>query len=171
MGITQQLLPSKHWRLNCYQGRERATLCKFDQTGARAFRQNVESLSNQRSFVHTICTAGWSEIRRGMGNFENALSRNVGYIRLFFYEKADFCKGCDEECWTIRRTQPGASRTRHREVLGIAQRQGITPADFVRMLDSGMRMSDFPTATDPFTNADRAIDCDCSFRDGWSASS
>jgi hypothetical protein len=34
------------------------------------------------------------------------------------------------------------------EVLGIAQRQGITPADFVRMLDSGMRMSDFLTAMD-----------------------
>jgi hypothetical protein len=48
------------------------------------------------------------------------------------------------------------------EVLGIAQRQGITPADFVRMLDSGMRMSDFLTAMDPVTNADRAIACDCS---------
>ena len=48
------------------------------------------------------------------------------------------------------------------EVLGIAERQGITPADFVRILDSGMRMSDFRTAVDPFTNADRAIDCDCS---------
>jgi hypothetical protein len=48
------------------------------------------------------------------------------------------------------------------EVLGIAERQGITPADFVRILDSGMRMSDFLTAVDPFTNADRAIDCDCS---------
>jgi hypothetical protein len=34
------------------------------------------------------------------------------------------------------------------EVLGIAQRQGITPADFVRMLDSGLRMSDFLTAVD-----------------------
>ena len=34
------------------------------------------------------------------------------------------------------------------EVLGIAQRQGITPADFVRMLESGVRMSDFLTAVD-----------------------
>jgi hypothetical protein len=34
------------------------------------------------------------------------------------------------------------------EVLGIAQRQGITRADFVRMLDSGVRMSDFLTAVD-----------------------
>jgi len=32
------------------------------------------------------------------------------------------------------------------EVLEIAQRQGITAADFVQMLDSGMRMSDFLTA-------------------------
>ncbi len=34
------------------------------------------------------------------------------------------------------------------EVLGIAQRQGITPADFVRMSDSGLRMSDFMTVVD-----------------------
>jgi len=49
------------------------------------------------------------------------------------------------------------------EVLGIAQRQGITPADFVRMLDSGMRMSDFLTAMDPLTNSYRAIGGDCSW--------
>jgi hypothetical protein len=48
------------------------------------------------------------------------------------------------------------------EVLGIAQRQGITPADFVRMLDSGMRISAFLTAMDPFTETDLAIDCDYS---------
>ena len=48
------------------------------------------------------------------------------------------------------------------EVLGIAQRQGITPADFVRMLDSGMRMSDLLTAMDPLTNSYRAIGSDCS---------
>ena len=48
------------------------------------------------------------------------------------------------------------------EVLGIAQRQGITPADFVRMLDSGMRISNFLTAMDPFTDAELAIDCDYS---------
>ena len=35
------------------------------------------------------------------------------------------------------------------EVLGIALRQDITPADFVRMLDSGMRMSDFLTFDGP----------------------
>jgi hypothetical protein len=43
------------------------------------------------------------------------------------------------------------------EVLGIAQRQGITPADFVRMLDSGMRMSDFLTAVGRFTNGGDTI--------------
>jgi hypothetical protein len=48
------------------------------------------------------------------------------------------------------------------EVLRIAQQQGTTPADFVRMLDSGMRISDFLTAMDGLTSADRAIDCDCS---------
>src|SRR5437660_11203293 len=29
------------------------------------------------------------------------------------------------------------------ELLEIAQRQGITPADFIQLLDSGMRVSDF----------------------------
>jgi hypothetical protein len=38
------------------------------------------------------------------------------------------------------------------EVLRIAQRQGITPDDFVRMLDSGMQISDFLTAMEPRTN-------------------
>jgi hypothetical protein len=35
------------------------------------------------------------------------------------------------------------------EVLEMAQRQGITPADLVRMLDSGMQISDFLTAMNP----------------------
>jgi len=48
------------------------------------------------------------------------------------------------------------------EVLRIAERQGITPADFVRMLDSGMRMSDFLTAMDGFTTADHTLDRDFS---------
>jgi hypothetical protein len=32
------------------------------------------------------------------------------------------------------------------ELLEIAQRQGITPADFVQLLDSGTRISDFLAA-------------------------
>jgi hypothetical protein len=48
------------------------------------------------------------------------------------------------------------------EMLRVAQRQGITPADLVRMLDSGMPISDFLTAMDPPTETDRAIDSDCS---------
>jgi hypothetical protein len=43
------------------------------------------------------------------------------------------------------------------EVLEIAQRQGITAANFIQMLDSGMRTSDFLTAMDAFTNADHTI--------------
>ena len=45
------------------------------------------------------------------------------------------------------------------EVLEIAQRQGITAADFVQMLDSGMRISDFLTAMD-LTDASQTIDWD-----------
>jgi hypothetical protein len=40
------------------------------------------------------------------------------------------------------------------EVLEIARRQGITASDFIRMLDSGMRISDFLTATKPSAKAD-----------------
>jgi len=48
------------------------------------------------------------------------------------------------------------------EVLEIAQRQGITAADFIQMLDSGMRISDFLTAMDVSTNSHCTIDRDSS---------
>jgi hypothetical protein len=35
-------------------------------------------------------------------------------------------------------------------VLAIAEQQGITSADIIRMLDSGMQMSDFLKAIDQF---------------------
>ncbi len=44
------------------------------------------------------------------------------------------------------------------EVLKLARCQGITPADFIRMLDSGIRISDFLTAMEPLTNADHTMD-------------
>jgi hypothetical protein len=46
------------------------------------------------------------------------------------------------------------------EVLEIAQRQGITPADFIQLLDSGIRMSDFLAALNPLAKAKDHIDCD-----------
>jgi hypothetical protein len=67
----------------------------------------------------------------------------------------------------IGQHQPSAEPERHLvecaivEVLEIAQRQGITAADFVRMLDSGMRISDFLNAMNGFTNAGPS-DCDFS---------
>jgi hypothetical protein len=48
------------------------------------------------------------------------------------------------------------------KLLGIAQGQGITPADLLRMLDSGMRISDFLTAIDPTTNSNHTGHCDLS---------
>jgi hypothetical protein len=45
------------------------------------------------------------------------------------------------------------------KVLEIAQLQGITAADFILMLDSGMQISDFLNAADVFTNGHTA-DCD-----------
>jgi len=46
------------------------------------------------------------------------------------------------------------------ELLEIAQRQGITPADFIQLLDSGMRISDFLAALSPLANANDGMDCD-----------
>ena len=46
------------------------------------------------------------------------------------------------------------------ELLEIAQRQGITPADFIQLLDSGMRVSDFLESMTPHANVNKSIDRD-----------
>lgn len=46
------------------------------------------------------------------------------------------------------------------KVLEIAKRQGITPADFIQMLDFGMPISAFLNAIDAGTASGHAIDCD-----------
>ena len=46
------------------------------------------------------------------------------------------------------------------ELLEIAQRHGITPADFIQLLDSGMHISDFLAAMTPIANSNGSIDCD-----------
>jgi hypothetical protein len=48
------------------------------------------------------------------------------------------------------------------EVLEIARRQGITAADLIRMLDSGMRISDFLNATNVVARGGHTIDPDFS---------
>ena len=45
------------------------------------------------------------------------------------------------------------------ELLEIAQRQGITPADFIQLLNSGMRIPDFLAALTPLADANDSIDC------------
>jgi hypothetical protein len=61
-------------------------------------------------------------------------------------------------------TEPDREFVEHAivEVLEIAQRQGITAADFIQMLDSGMQISDFLAAMDVFTNSEGTIDRDSS---------
>jgi len=44
--------------------------------------------------------------------------------------------------------------------LEIAQRQGITPDDFIQLLDSGMHISDFLAAMTPLANANDSSDRD-----------
>ena len=46
------------------------------------------------------------------------------------------------------------------ELLEIAKRQGITPADLIQLLDSGMQISDFLAAMTALANANDSIDCD-----------
>ena len=46
------------------------------------------------------------------------------------------------------------------EFLELAQQEGITPGDFIQLLDSGMRISDFIAAITPLANANKSIDCD-----------
>jgi hypothetical protein len=48
-------------------------------------------------------------------------------------------------------------------VLEIAQHHGFTPADFIQMMDSGIRISDFLNAMNVSTNAGHTIDCDSSW--------
>ncbi len=112
--------------------------------------------------MHTIWTAGWSKTRRGIRKLRNALSRNVGLIRPFFTKTQSFVKRTMNNIGQPAQPNRELVECAIAEVLGIAQRQGITPADFVRMLDSGMRMSDFLTAMDGFTRADHTRDRDFS---------
>lgn len=46
------------------------------------------------------------------------------------------------------------------ELLEMAQRQGITPADFIQLLDSGVHISDFLAAMTPLANVNPRRDCD-----------
>ncbi|HLZ40777.1 MAG TPA: hypothetical protein VKQ11_07440 [Candidatus Sulfotelmatobacter sp.] len=46
------------------------------------------------------------------------------------------------------------------EMLELAQRQGITPGDFIQLLDAGMPISDFLAAMTLLANANHGIDCD-----------
>jgi hypothetical protein len=46
------------------------------------------------------------------------------------------------------------------ELLEIAQCQGITPTDFIQLLDSGMHISDFLAAMTPLANFKRSVDFD-----------
>ena len=46
------------------------------------------------------------------------------------------------------------------ELLDMAERQGITPPDFIQLLDSGMKIADFLAAMKPLANANDGIGCD-----------
>jgi hypothetical protein len=46
------------------------------------------------------------------------------------------------------------------ELLEMARLQDITPADFIQLLDSGMRISDFLAAMTPLAHANDSFDCD-----------
>ena len=51
-------------------------------------------------------------------------------------------------------------RERIERAIEIAHHHGITSADFIQMMDSGIRISDFLNAVDILTDAGHTIDCD-----------
>jgi hypothetical protein len=122
-------------------------VCNFEQTGGKAFRQNVRHPKDLRS----QCTGksqyrSEPEIRRGVASaavagkytrLQKGTMNNIGRTAEPSRELV--------ECAIV-------------EVLNIAERHGITAADFVRLLDSGMHMSDFLTAIDSFMRAEGARD-------------
>ena len=94
--------------------------------------------------------------KQQISTFENALSQHFGRIRPV----------PNESCAMNNFGQPAEPDRDFVELailrmLEIAQRQGITAADFLQMLDSGMRVSDFLTAMGISTNAEGGFDCDC----------
>ena len=56
--------------------------------------------------------------------------------------------------------KPGSVECAIFELLKLAERQGITPADFIQLLDSGMHISDFLAALTPLAKSNDSID-DC----------
>jgi hypothetical protein len=71
--------------------------------------------------------------------------------------------GCNETMDNIQQPaepKPALMLCAIAELLEIAQRQGITPADFIQLLDSGMHISDFLAAMTPLANAKASINCD-----------
>jgi hypothetical protein len=107
-------------------------------------------------------------LKMQLASFENALSQHFGRILLLFYENTSHCEG-RKDGWLMNNLgQHGPPAEPNRElvehaivrVLEIAQHQGITAADFIQMLDSGIRISDFLNALNVSTNAGSTIECD-----------
>jgi hypothetical protein len=66
--------------------------------------------------------------------------------------------------WTVQTAEPNRDLVECAiaEVLEIAQRLSITAADLIRVLDSGMRISDFLNAANVFAKGGHTIDRDFS---------
>jgi hypothetical protein len=95
-------------------------------------------------------------------HFENALSQHFGRIRLLFYESTS-----DREVMSnIAQHEPLPEPDRNLveraivEVLEIARHNGITPADLIQMINSGMGITDLLNAIDMSTSAAGAPDRD-----------
>jgi hypothetical protein len=87
------------------------------------------------------------ECLRQVWELRKCSERNVGYIRLFSTTTQSFVNE-DHEYRKTSRAQPGSCRTRHRQRCWGSPGGKASPlltSSFVRMLDSGMRMSDFLT--------------------------
>jgi hypothetical protein len=69
----------------------------------------------------------------------------------------DACEGAMNDIGQSAEPEPELVESAIVELLGIAHRQGITPADFIRLLDSGMQISDFLAALEPSEKSGRAV--------------
>ena len=88
--------------------------CSFAQTGAQAFRQDARSLTDRR-LVRTICTAGGSKIRSGIGRLRKRPEREQWtHPPVFSRKGGPFVRGYDEKCWAVRRAKAGGYRMRDR---------------------------------------------------------
>jgi hypothetical protein len=127
-----------------------AKVCTFEQTGAAQSRQNTGN-SMLAVFRHTEIAGTEGRPGKHFGRIVRVLYGNADFRNKVAMNKDGQCNPPAEpdrklvECAVV-------------ELLKIAQSQGISVVDFIQIVDSGMRISDFLNAVGGCTNADHDLD-------------